>query len=396
MGREVDRLTAVEVRNLSKPGRYGDGQGLYLDIAEDGVKRWLLRFQMRGRRRDMGLGAVTPQNGLGQARKAAQAAREQIAKGIDPIEARRRPAGVPAFADHARTLIADLAPGWRGDKTKAGWERSLLSHAAKLGPRLVDQIATDDVLAVLRPMWSAKPESAGKLRERIERVLDSARAAGFIADPWENPARWKGHLSHMLPKRQKLSRGHHAALPYTQASEVFGRLIQKEGMGAKALVVTILTAAREGMTIGAKWSEIKGDLWVIPASRMKDGREHRVPLSGAALEALRRVESAPSHRVGYIFKGSKRGSHISNATMDKAVKTLKIDATVHGFRSTFRDWAGDCTEYPREVVEAALAHAIGDAVERAYRRGDALEKRRKLMDDWAAYLSSGKNSSIKA
>jgi len=164
-------------------------------------------------------------------------------------------------------------------------------------------------------------------------------------------------------------------------------LREREGMGAKALAFTILTAAREGMTIGARWPEVKGDVWAIPASRMKDGKEHRVPLSDAALEALRRVESAPSHRTGYIFMGAKKGSHISNATTDKALKLMKVPVTVHGFRSTFRDWAGDCTEHPREVVEAALAHAVGDAVERAYRRGDALEKRRRLMQDWADYLA---------
>jgi integrase len=388
VGREASRLTAVEVKNLTKPGRYGAGQGLYLDIDSEGVKRWILRYQLRGRRRDMGLGAYDPQrNGLAQARRAAQDAREQIARGIDPIDARKRPTGVPTFAEHSKALIADLAHGWRGAKTEQGWTRSLLSHGAKLGPKLVDQITTDDVVATVKPYWTAQPESGGKLRERVERVLDSARAAGFITGPWENPARWKGHLEHMLSKRKKLTRGHFKALPYADAPAFMVRLRERTGMGAKAVEWAILTAAREGMVIGARWTEIRGDLWIIPASRMKDEREHRVPLSDAALALLDRIEPAPSRRTGFVFKGSKRGSHISNATPDKALKLLKVDVTLHGFRSTFRDWAGDCTEHPREVVEAALAHAVGDAVERAYRRSDALEKRRKLMADWAEYLA---------
>lgn len=385
VGRLVNRLTAVEVKNLSAPGRYGDGGGLYLDIDAQGAKQWLLRFQLRGRRRDMGLGAVTPTNGLAQARQAAREAHEQIGKGIDPIEARKRPAGVPTFAEQSKALIADLSPGWRGAKTEAGWTRSLLTHAAKLGPRLVDQITTEDVLAVVRPFWTAQPESGGKLRERIERVLDSARAGGAITGAWQNPARWKGHLAHMLPKRQKLSRGHFKALPYKDAPAFVQDIRTKDSMGARALEWTILTASREGMTRGATWAEIAGDLWIIPASRMKDGREHRVPLSAAAIALLGRVGLAG--RTGYLFPGSKRGSALSNATQDAVLERAGLDVTVHGFRSTFRDWAGDCTDHPREVVEAALAHAVGDAVERAYRRGDALEKRRKLMQDWADYLA---------
>lgn len=386
VGQTVNRLTAVEVRNLTEPGRYGDGQGLYLVVDDQKRRSWLLRFQLHGRRRDMGLGALTKENGLAEARQKAKDARAQIDKGVDPIEARKRPTGVPTFAEHAAALIADLAPGWRGAKTEAGWTRSLLTHAGKLRSRPVDRINTEDVLAVVRPLWTSQPESGGKLRERIERVLDSARAAGHIAGAWENPARWKGHLAHRLPKRQKLIRGHFKAMPYKDAPAFVQLIRTKDSMGARALEWTILTVAREGMTIGGTWPEIAPALWTIPGARMKDGREHRAPLSDAAEALLVRIGLAG--RTGYLFPGSRRGTAISNATMDAVLDRLDLDFTVHGFRSTFRDWAGDCTDHPREVVEAALAHAVGDAVERAYRRGDALEKRRKLMQDWADFLAT--------
>lgn len=387
VGREIDKLTAVEVKNLSQPGRYGDGGGLYLEVEKDGSKRWLFRYQLHGRRRDMGLGAYDPKrNSLAQARKAAQDAREQIGRGTDPIDARRRPTGVPTFAEQSRRLIADLAPGWRGAKTEAGWTRSLLAHAAKIGAKPVDAITTEDVLQVVRPLWSAKPESGGKLRERIERVLDSARAGGVIEGPWENPARWKGHLAHMLPKRKTLTRGHFAALPYAELPAFMGRLHTQESMGARALEFTVYTWAREGMVIGADWKEVRGDLWTVPGSRMKDGKSFVMVLSPEALAVLDRVSGAG--RTGYIFKGSKRGSHISNATMDAVLDRMDLKVTVHGFRSTARDWAGDCTEHAREVIETALAHKVGDAVERAYRRSDAIEKRRALMNDYAAFAAS--------
>lgn len=376
-------LSAVEVRNLSKLGRYSDGGGLYLEI-EKTSRFWVFRYQLHGRRRDMILGALTDTNGLAVARRKAQDARGLIEKGVDPIDARKRPAGVPTFAEHAKTLVADLAPGWRGAKTESGWTRSLLTHAAKLGPLPVDKVTTHDVLAVVRPYWSSQPESGGKLRERIERVLDSARAAGFIAGTWENPARWKGHLAHMLPKRKKLSRGHFRAIPYADAPAFMAALRPQQGMGAHALEWSILTTAREGMVIGALWTEIAGAVWTVPGDRMKDGAAFQIPLTDDALAVLERVAGAGRH--GYIFKGSREGTHISNATMDAVLKRMGVDATPHGFRSTFRDWAGDCTDHPREVAEMCLAHVVGDAVERAYRRGDALEKRRRLLADWADYL----------
>lgn len=387
VGRGTNQLSAVAVRREKKPGRYGDGGGLYLEVLENGRKRWLLRYQMRGRRRDMILGAVTDANGLAAARQAAQDARSLIARGIDPIDARKRPTGVPTFADHSRAVIEALAPGWRGRDTRSGWERSLLAHAAPVGKLLVDQVTTADVVRVLSPIWTVKAESGAKLRERIERVLDHARAAGHIAGAWENPARWRGHLALMLPKRVKLQRGHMRAIPYATAPAFMARLRAASGMGAAGLEVAILTAAREGMVIGADWSEVAGDVWTVPGSRMKGGAPFVIPLTKPVLTVLDRLGRAG--REGYIFKGSRRGTHISDATMDKACKTLKVDATPHGFRSTFRDWAGDCTDHPREIAEMCLAHVVGDAVERAYRRGDALAKRRRLLEDWAVYLGGG-------
>lgn len=378
------RLTAVEVKNFSAPGRYGDGAGLYLEVRKDGVKSWLFRFQLRGRRRDMSLGVVTQANGLAAARLAAQDARALIAKGIDPIDARKRPTAIPTFSEYAKRMIAEWAPGWRGARTEDSWTRNLIVHAAKLGPRPIDQVTTEHVMAVLKPYWTAKPDTGGKVRERVERVLDAARAQGVILGAWENPARWRGHLERLLPQRSATARNHFQAMPYTAVAAFLAEIRSQDSMGARALEWTILTAAREGMTRGATWSEIRGDLWVIPKTRMKLGKEHRVPLSDAALVLLERM--GIGGKSGLIFPGRK-GKPIGARTMDDVLDRMDLDFTVHGFRSTFRDWAGDCTPHAREVIEEALSHRVGDEVERAYRRGDALEKRRALMQDWAAFLA---------
>lgn len=389
VGQSVGRLTAVEVRNKREPGRYGDGDGLYLEVLPTGQRRWLLRYQLRGRRRDMVLGAVTEKNGLGAARTAAQDARGLIAKGIDPIDERRRP-DAPRFDDAATELIDTLAPSWRGRDTRARWERCLLTYAAKLGPRRVDEVTAADVLAVLRPMWATRPESAAKTRECVERVLDAQRAAGAIHGPWENPARWKGHLALMLPARKRLARGHHPAMPYADAPAFLAKIRAQDSMGARALEFAILTACREGVVITARWEEIIGDLWVISAEKTKTARELRVPLSPAAVALLGRVASGG--RRGWVFPGQRQrgrpAPHISDATMDAVLRRMGLPFVPHGFRSTFRDWAGDCTEHPRELIEEALAHVVGDETERAYRRSDALAKRRVLMGDWAAYLAA--------
>ena len=261
------------------------------------------------------------------------------------------------------------------------------THGAPLRNLRLDEIGTEDVLGVLTPIWLTKSETASRLRGRIERVLDAARAKGPRSG--ENPARWRGHLDALLPKRQKLTRGHHAAMPYEDVPAFVARLRGSDSVSILALEFLILTAARSGEVLGARWDEIdhEGKLWIVPAARIKGAREHRVPLTKRALAILKTIEKV---RTGdYVFPGQKRGEPLSEMALAMAMRRLKTsDFTVHGFRSAFRDWAGEETVFPREVAEAALAHVVGDATERAYRRGDALEKRRKLMDAWASYIEA--------
>jgi integrase len=383
LARQTNRLSARTVQTLTAHGKHHDGGGLYLVVDPKG-RRWVLRYQIRKRRREMGLGAY-PLVSLARAREIAEEARRAVAEGKDPILVRKVAAGVPTFGEVADRVIAELSPGWRGRSTEASWKRSLEKQAAKLRPLPVSEVTPDDVLEVVKPIWTALPESGGKLRERIERVLDAAAAAGYRAG--DNPARWKGNLQHRLPVRKKLTKGHHRALAWAAVPALMQRLSESGSTGALALMWTILTAAREGMTTGATWQEITADLWVVPGERMKEGVEHRVPLAAGALELLGRVRPPEGayRPTDPIFPGARRNSFMSNATMDAVLRRMGVNATPHGFRSTFRDWAGDCTEHPREVAEAALSHKVGDDVERAYRRGDALEKRRRLMADWARF-----------
>lgn len=369
----------------AKPGKYSDGRGLTLIVAPTGSRKWVLRFQWQGKPREMGLGAAEAAN-LALAREKATAARLLIAKGIDPIAARQKDK-VPTFGECADEYIAAKASEWRNEKHKAQWTMTLTEYAAPLRGRAVDTIDTAAVLSVLSPIWQEKLETASRLRGRIEHVLDAARAAGHRMG--ENPARWRGHLDKLLPKRAKLSRGHHAAMPYVQVPAFISSLRERDAMAARALQFAILTASRTGEVIGAKWSEIDLDakVWTVPAARMKATREHRVPLPEAAVQLLQPLSR---NRAGeFVFPGQATGSGLSNLAMDMLLRRMKVEnATVHGFRSSFRDWAGNETSFPREVAEAALAHVVGDATERAYRRGDALEKRRALMEAWADYCGS--------
>ncbi|VFU08404.1 Integrase (fragment) [Methylocella tundrae] len=266
---------------------------------------------------------------------------------------------------------------------------TLEHYAASLRPIAVADVSTQDVLRALQPIWRTKPETASRLRGRIEAVIDSARVAGHIDDRAPNPARWGGHLEMLLPKPAKLSRGHHAAMPYQEIPAFLARLRQAEGMGARALELVILTAARSGEVLGAVWPEVNFEarIWTVPASRMKAAREHRIPLSEAAIKLLAAIAE---FKIGdFVFPGQKPGKSLSNMALDMTLRRLKADGvTAHGFRSAFRDWAGEETHYAREIAEAALAHQIGDKAEQAYRRGDALEKRRALMDDWAAFCGA--------
>jgi integrase len=375
------RLTARKVET-AKPGKYSDGGNLYLIVSPTGSRKWVLRFTWHGRPKEMGLGSGgnVP---LADAREKAEAARRLIGKGVDPLKERRR-GDAPTFGAMADDVRDSLSAGFRNEKHKAQWRMTLETYAAPIRGKPVDTITTDDVLAVLKPIWLEKPETASRLRGRIEKVLDAAKAMGQRQG--ENPARWRGHLDHLLPRPSKLTRGHHAAMAYENVPRFVGRLRDRQATAALALEFCILTAARSGEVLGAKWSEIDFEkkLWTVPADRMKAGREQRVPLSTRAMAILQGLGQANPDE--HVFAGQKAGRPLSSMAMEMMLRRMQVDdATVHGFRSSFRDWAGNETSFPREIIEAGLAHVIGDKAEQAYRRGDALEKRRKLMDAWGVY-----------
>ena len=376
------------MQTTTTPGKHADGGGLYLIVDSSGAKRWLFIFRFDGRQPEMGLGSF-PAVSLAEAREARDAAEKLVRAGQNPIEVRNQAKAasqsVPTFGDFSSDLVDDIEGGFRNLKHRQQWRSTLKTYCATMSGKLVDRIGTDDVLECLKPIWQTKPETASRVRGRIERVLDAAKAKGLRVG--ENPARWRGHLDALLPKRHRLTRGHHAALPFDAVPAFVGRLRQVEGMSALALEFCILTCARSGEVLGARWSEIdlKGKVWTVPAQRMKAGREHRVPLGVRALEILSEMEKVRQGE--FVFPGQSKGRPLSVMAMEMALRRMKVtDATVHGFRSSFRDWCGECTQFPRELAEAALAHTVGDAVERAYRRGDALERRRALMDAWTAFV----------
>jgi integrase len=387
----ASKLTARRVET-AKPGKYSDGGNLYLIVSETGARKWVLRFTWRGRAKEMGLGSATSVP-LADAREKAAGARRKIAQGLNPIDERKRDGGIPTFGEMADNVREALSAGFRNEKHKAQWKSTLATYAAPLRGKPVDTIATDDVLAVLKPIWTTKAETASRVRGRIEKVLDAAKAKGFREG--ENPARWRGHLDHLLPKPSKLARGHHAAMSYEDLAAFVAKLRKREATSALALELCILTAARSGEILGMRWSEIDLDqkIWTVPADRMKAGREHRVPLSSRAATILRQLEKLKAGE--FVFSGQARDKPLSNMAMEMVLRRMKVeDATVHGFRSSFRDWAGNVSSFPREVVETALAHVIGDKAEQAYRRSDALEKRRKLMEAWASYCERKNSGNI--
>jgi integrase len=384
----ASKLTARKVET-AKPGKYSDGGNLYLIVSETGSRKWVLRFTWRGRAKEMGLGSAASVP-LADAREKAGSARHKIALGLNPIDERKRTGGVPTFGEVAKDVREALSAGFRNEKHKAQWKSSLETYAAPLSGKPVDLIATDDVLAVLKPIWTTKAETASRVRGRIERILDAAKARGYREG--ENPARWRGHLDHLLPRPSKLARGHHAAMPYEDVAAFIAKLRKREATSALGLELCILTAARTGEILGIRWPEIDLDrkIWTVPAHRMKAGREHRIPLSQRAVAILRRLEKTKAGE--FVFPGQARNKPLSNMAMEMVLRRMKVeDATVHGFRSSFRDWAGNVSSFPREITETALAHVIGDKAEQAYRRSDALEKRRKLMEAWASYCEP-KNS----
>ena len=392
MARELHKLSAVTVKNETKPGRHRDGGGLILNVSATGSKSWTFIWVRDGKKREMGLGSY-PTIALAAARERAAECRAILAAGGDPIAERDKveqqavqeaEAG-KTFADAVDDFLGSVEGGWRNEKHRAQWRMTLGDAYCKtIRSKAVADISTDDVLGILSPIWQTKNETASRLRGRIERVLDFAKVKGWRSG--ENPAMWRGHLKNALPARQKLARGHHAAMPYEDVPAFVTRLRAAEAMAARGLEFLILTAARSGEVLDAQWSEfdIDAGLWTVPAHRMKAGKEHRVPLSDRALEIVKALHEARIH--DFVFPGQAKGKPLSNMSFHMLMRRLKVDDfTPHGFRSSFRDWCGDATDYPRELAEAALAHTISSAVERAYRRGDALGKRRKMMQAWADY-----------
>jgi len=390
------KKTAKYFESLTAPGRYRDNGGLYL-VIQGKSRTWQFRFKRRGVGHWMGLGPDSLVS-LAQARDAAIDARRLLRDGTDPIEHKRAVAAAKAaeaesaktFDDVAALLIAAKKAGWKNEKHAAQWKATLDAYAAPvLGTKPVDKITVDAVLECLTPIWVEKPETASRLRGRIENVLDYAKTRGWRKG--ENPARWKGHLDHLLPARASIARVvHHAALPWADVPEVMGELAKAGGNSTLCLRFTVLTAARSGEARNARWNEIdmKAKVWTVPAEKMKAKVEHRVPLSDAALDVLKIVLPLKAADDGLVFQGGRKGQPLSDVAVSKALAAVADGVTVHGMRSAFRDWAAELTAYPREVAEAALAHANCDKVEAAYRRSDLFDVRTRLMRDWADFCSA--------
>ena len=391
-------LTPLAVKN-AKPGRHADGGGLHLLVKDSGARSWVYRFMLKGKSHDVGLGpaAGTGAITLSAARDAAEALRITLKAGIDPLQERQRQAAEALAAAQAAQIagitfkaVAEAYIGanedsWRNDKHRQQWRNTLSTYAYPvIGSVPVADVSTAHVLQILEPIWKAKPETASRVRGRLETVLDAAKARGYRSG--ENPARWRGHIAQILPARSRLTRGHHKALSYSEVPAFMGNLRARSATAALALEFVIITAARTSEVLGAKWTEIDLEkrLWTIPADRMKAGREHRIPLSPRAVEI---VESLKPLKKSWVFPSDK-GAKLSTMAMSMLLRRMKVDATVHGFRSSFRDWAAECTGYAHEVCEMALAHVIGNKAEAAYRRGDLFDKRRRLMRDWAVFCDS--------
>jgi integrase len=379
----------------AQPGMLADGKGLYLRVGPTGAKSWIFRYRNGGQRHDLGLGSY-PDISLAEARERAYVQRRLRLDGHDPLTKRRTEraqrrldaAKAMTFRQCAEAYIKAHQPGWRNTKHGAQWSATLGTYAYPVfGELPVAAVDVGLVMKAVEPIWSTKPETASRVRGRIESVLDWATAREYRAG--ENPARWRGHLENLLPKKTKVHAvEHHAALPYVEVASFLVELRKLETVAARALEFAILTAARTGEVLGARWDEINmaDRLWTIPAARMKAGKEHRVPLSDAALAILEKM--AEQRSGDYVFPGGVAGRPRSNVAMFKVLRRMKRDdLTVHGFRSTFRDWAAERTGFPQEVAEMALAHAVADKVEAAYRRGDLFEKRRQLADAWARFCA---------
>ncbi|AOV02446.1 integrase arm-type DNA-binding domain-containing protein [Delftia tsuruhatensis] len=390
MPKFAKELTAAAVAKLREPGRYpvGGAAGLHLRITDSGARLWVHRIMVDGKRRDIGLGRLEDVS-LSQARDAARDKSRMVRQGLDPLPAPQlAPVAkvVRTFRATAEEYVESKRDGWRNEKHRAQWTATLEAYAyPEIGEKDVGEIGIDDVLRVLRPIWSSKTETATRLRGRIESVLGYAAVRDGRSGI--NPASWRGVLDKILPAPDKVrTREHHPAMPIAEAPAFMLALEEVGGMSALALRFLILTAARSGEVRGASWSEVdlQAGIWAVPAERMKAGAAHRVPLSTQALALL---QGLPRFAGSELLFPSPRGGQLADMAMTALMRRRGLAYVPHGFRSTFRDWAGDHTEYPREIVEAALAHAVGNRVEAAYRRKDALERRRPLMQDWADFLA---------
>jgi integrase len=400
-------LTVKRVEKLTQPGRYRDGKehpGLYLQITDAGVKSWLFRYQRGPRERWMGLGPLHT-FGLAQARERARAARAMHLTGIDPLDERRKVAEAAAveaakhktFAEVARAYLKAHENDWGNAAHAAQWEASLLKDAKALADLPIASIDTPHILQVLEPIWLKKPTTASRTRARIESVISFATASGYRKRETPNPARWAGHLKELLADKVKAAKAkrvangrdhHHAAIPYAEVPAFLTELRAGSSIAARALEFLILTAARSGEVMHARWDEVdlEARMWTVPAARMKAKKEHRVPLSPRAIDLLRSLPREDDNP--YLFVGSHARAPLGKMTMFLALNAMQPGMTVHGFRSSFRTWASERTNYPREVCERALAHSVGTATEQAYERTDLFDKRRKLMEAWAKYCAT--------
>jgi len=406
MGRKAEGLTAAKVK-AATPGRYGDGNGLYLFVRSAEARFWVFRYTRAGRMREMGLGRAGADEAavkLADARDEAARLHKLVKAGIDPLDQREVEAAQKAaeaqqaairaisFRTVSERYLGAHEKSWRNPKHRMQWRNTLDTYAHPyFGDLPVGDVSTEHVLAALEPIWRAKPETATRVRGRIESVLDYATAREWRSG--ENPARWRGHLANLLPARSKVAAvEHHAALPWTEIGDFLPVLRVQTGVAAKALEFAILTAARSGEVLGARWGEIDlaTKVWTVPAARMKAHREHRVPLSETALAVLTEMAKLRTADTAeaFVFPGAQPNRPLSIMAMTMTLRRMKRgDLTVHGFRSTFRDWVGEATGTPREVAEAALAHAIADKTEAAYARGDLFTKRVRLMDQWAKFCA---------
>ncbi len=419
MARKIGKLSAVGVKAATKPGLYGDGNGLYLRVQKDGSKAWTLRYMTAGKAREMGLGSVNIVP-LADARRRAQELISALKyDGIDPIAAQRakreaarteqaavqkaETASRATFSVVVDEFLREQESEWGNAKHRQQWRNTLKTYAAPIWNMPVNQIETSHVLACVQPIWKSKTVTAVRTRQRIEKVLDAATVLEYRTG--ENPARWRGHLDKLLSRPSKRDRGHHAAMMFEQVGAFVRDLRAQAAITARMLEFLILTAARSGEVRGAVWSEVdlEAATWTVPAERMKAGKEHRVPLVPRAVEILRglaafapQIDGAPK-KDALVFPSVKKGGVLSDMTLSMHMRRMgHADATPHGFRASFRTWVTDATNTPREVAEACLAHAIGDATEQAYARGDMFERRRVLMQAWCDYLEAEPASNVVA